>query len=210
MIALLAFAFLIGSIPFGVLIAKAFHVPDPRTLGSGNVGATNLTRAGGLWPAGILTFLMDLLKGAGPALAVATGAIDQLGVEWLPSSSLGLVGGLGGLAWAVGLCAVLGHCFSPWLGFNGGKGVATAAGVVAVLSPFAALAGFLVFALVFSSRKIVSLASLSASVAAVATQVALFPVHSYLWAGAVMIFVVILRHESNIDALLEDRESRFR
>ena len=111
---------LLGSIPFGVIMSKLFGHPDPREKGSGNVGATNVLRTGGPAPA-LLTLAGDILKGA-----AAAGVLP--GLVGAPPGSLAAPA-------LAGLAAVLGHIFSPFVGFRGGKGVATGLGVLALLMP---------------------------------------------------------------------------
>src|ERR1700720_3524470 len=115
-------AYFLGSIPFGLLLAKLFGAADVRKAGSGNIGATNVARVAGPL-AGIFTLLLDAAKGA-LAVVLAARLSDQ-------SSTWMMI---------AGLCALVGHCYPIWLGFHGGKGVATAAGVFLVLSPLAFLA----------------------------------------------------------------------
>lgn len=198
-------AFLLGSVPFGLLVAKLFHVSDLQKRGSGNIGATNVARVLGFWPAGAITLVLDLCKGIIPvALVMPAGAglwLSAVGVPYYEFTRSAI--------WGVGLAAVLGHCFSPWLRFKGGKGVATGFGAVLLLSPWAALIGAGAFLLSFLSSRIGSLSSISGLVAASVAQVVLFPSGIFLLPGALMIFVILLRHESNIDALLESRERTF-
>lgn len=200
-----AAAFLLGSIPFGLLVARLFQVKDLRAHGSGNIGATNVARVVGFWPAGALTLALDVLKGVIPVILAASYSLPL----WQPlfegvelRSSLHL-------SWLAGLFAVLGHCFSPWLHFRGGKGVATGLGVLLMLSPAAALIGIMGFLLAFLDQRIGSIASLSGLGVACVAHLVLNPMGSHLWAGAALIFVIVVRHESNISALLENRENRF-
>src|ERR1700679_1693620 len=126
-------AYLLGSIPTGYLLMRIFRKQDIRSLGSGNIGATNVLRSGakGL---GAATFLLDVIKGA---LAVLLGArLASLGFPPIPPHNAEAL---------AALCAVLGHMFPVWLGLRGGKGVATAFGVFLVLCPYAALGSLAVF-----------------------------------------------------------------
>ena len=205
----LAFAF--GSIPFGVIVARLFKVKDLQSRGSGNIGATNVSRVLGFWPAGLIVFLLDGLKGVlGAALGSQFGqALSQSfqGNGWagnwdfsnLPSSS----------GWWFGLAAVIGHCFTPWLKFKGGKGVATGFGALLVLSPIAACGGLIVFGLSFGMTRIGSLGSLAGILATAWLHVTLHSVGPELFAGALIVAVILLRHEENITALLAARENRF-
>jgi glycerol-3-phosphate acyltransferase PlsY len=145
---LLALAgYLLGSIPFGLILAKLFAGKDVREYGSGNIGATNVSRVVGP-VAGILTLLLDAAKGA---VAV-----------WLAAR---LTGDAASAMILAGVGALLGHCFPVWLRFQGGKGVATALGVYTALCPLAAAAAFLLFLLVVAFWRYVSLGSLAAAAA---------------------------------------------
>jgi acyl phosphate:glycerol-3-phosphate acyltransferase len=141
-------AYLLGSIPFGYLVVRAAGGGDVRETGSGGTGATNVTRRAGKW-AGLLTLLFDALKGVA-AVFVA---------RWVLS---------GGAAadWWVAACAlavVVGHVFPVWLGFRGGKGVATGLGVFVVLAPLAVLCALVVFVSVVWATRYVSLGSIAAA-----------------------------------------------
>lgn len=198
--------FLLGSLPFGLWVARAFHVVDLREQGSGNVGATNVARVAGFWPAGFLTFLLDFLKGAIPVFLVVQPESQE--------SIRALFGAANPFSestpWLCGLFAVVGHCFSPWLKFRGGKGVATGFGALLALSPMAALAGLIGFGLTFASSRIGSLSSLAGLLAASIAQVVFFPIGAHLLPGAVMVFVILIRHEQNIEALIKGQERTFR
>jgi glycerol-3-phosphate acyltransferase PlsY len=202
---MMGIAFLLGSIPFGLLIARIYQVTDLRSKGSGNIGATNVSRVVGFWPAGALTLLMDFTKGA---LSVA------LVEPWLSPTWTHAVLGTElyfdpWVIWWVGFCAVAGHCFCPWLRFKGGKGVATGLGVIAILSPWAALVGVFAFVITFVTRKIGSLASLAGLLIASVTHVVLNPLGAHLWAGLAIVLLILMRHQGNIEALLEHRERTF-
>ncbi len=142
---LLVGAYLLGSIPFGLILARLFSGGDVRKAGSGNIGATNVARVVGP-AAGTLTLLLDVAKGWAPV--------------WLASR---LLPGQTGLIVVAGIMAIVGHCFPVWLRFRGGKGVATAAGIFAALCPAALLAAAIIFALVVWFWRYVSLASLAAA-----------------------------------------------
>nr|WP_309721384.1 glycerol-3-phosphate 1-O-acyltransferase PlsY [Armatimonas sp.] len=183
-------AFLFGAIPFGLVIGKLKGV-DLRTKGSGNIGASNAMRELGK-PLGALVFMLDTLKGWLPVFAA-----HQLGFspEWL-------VG--------VGLAAVFGHIYSPFMRFKGGKGVATALGVLLGLDWRVALIAFGIFIVVVAVTDYISVGSISAAVA----QAALFwvfadPLPMKLF-GAVVGLFVIVRHHSNIQRLLKGEENRLR
>jgi glycerol-3-phosphate acyltransferase PlsY len=146
---LVALGYLSGSIPFGLLVVRAARGVDVRAQGSGNIGATNVTRVAGK-SLGVLVLVLDALKGALPVL-LARAVVPAPPVPE-----------------AVGLAAFAGHVAPPWLGFRGGKGVATALGVLAVLAPRAALAGAVTYAIVLAVLRISSVGSLLAGVVAVA------------------------------------------
>ena len=182
-------AYLCGSIPTGVLIAKNMGI-DVRTVGSGNIGATNVARSVGK-KAGILTLLGDAAKGLVPVLIVRT-------LDWGDTT----------LACAA-VAAFLGHLYSPFLGFSGGKRIATGLGVFLGLAPQAILLSLLLFIFVFAVSRIVSLASL---VAAGATPILLlarsYP-HSHVIAGFTIAGFIIIRHQENIRRLLKGQEAKF-
>ncbi len=195
--------YLLGSIPSGLLVANLFKVRDLRSHGSGNIGATNVARVIGFLPA-VFVFLLDAGKGVlavyGARSTDVWAAMRYIGDSPVDNPAIQL---------AAGLFAVLGHCYSPWLKFQGGKGVSTCFGVMAVISPFSALAGGIGFGTVFLRTRISSLSSLTGLAIASVMHLVLNPVSGYLLIGAAMLFVIILRHEANIDALLENREKSF-
>lgn len=189
-------SYLLGSIPFGLLLTKAFGRGDVRKAGSGNIGATNVARAAGLL-AGVFTLVLDGAKGAGAVLLAEKLSNDS--ATWMMIAAF---------------AALLGHCFPVWLKFKGGKGVATAAGVFLVLSPLACLAAVILFILVVIFWRYVSLGSVSAAAA--------MPLLVYfLWAprhapppsvtiGAVAAsLLIIFKHRGNLQRLLEGAEPRF-
>jgi glycerol-3-phosphate acyltransferase PlsY len=193
-------AYLLGSIPTGFLVGKAKGI-DIRTIGSGNIGATNVFRYFGK-VAGLLVLLADALKGLLAVLLVprlswvAFGApANPLVREWLEIIA--------------GLAAVLGHNYTCWLRFKGGKGIATSAGVLIALVPYALLIIFGVWILVLALTRFVSLASISASFT--------LPFATWITGGsftmiaitAAMAVLAIYKHKSNIQRLLKGTESRF-
>jgi acyl phosphate:glycerol-3-phosphate acyltransferase len=194
-------AYLIGAIPFGYLIAR-WHGVDLFKHGSGNIGATNVGRVLG-WQSGILVFLLDFAKGAGPVL------LAQWLAKVLDSNAAGQ-----GLPVAAGLAAFAGHIFPIYLHFRGGKGVATGAGVVAVLLPWPALAALVTWIAVLMAWRYVSLASLAAVVALCAVYLATTPQpftqdHLVLTLFCfVAAALVIIRHRTNIARLIHGTENR--
>ena len=185
---LLAGAYLCGSIPFGLLIARATTGADVRTVGSGNIGATNVARAAGR-PAAIATLVLDALKGLLPVLIAARTEQAQ------PM-----------LASACAVAAVLGHCFPVWLRFRGGKGVATGLGVSLALAPAGAVAGGATWVLLYKLLHISSVGSLAG--VAVALVVAALTADRATMYGLIGVAVlIVLRHQANIRRLLARRES---
>ena len=196
-IGLLIFAYLLGSIPWGLILARIFGGIDIRRKGSGNIGATNVMREVGVMP-GLLTLAGDVFKGALPVYMArwAFGAADGAG-DIYPA--------------AVALAAFLGHCFPVYLKFrDGGKGVATAAGCFAVISLTAVLAAFGLFAAMLLVSRRVSVGSLCAAAA--------LPVSVWITTGslvfmiaAVLVALLIFgRHHANIKRLLAGKEPAFK
>ncbi len=198
---LVAFAaYLLGSIPTGFLVAKSRGV-DIRTVGSGNIGATNVFRALGKGP-GILVFLADMAKGF-----IACAVIGPLGWRWFGDTASASAHEY--FAILAGFLGVLGHNYTCWLGFKGGKGIATSAGVLLALFPTALAAVFGVWLLVFGVSRYVSLASMAAA-AALPAFVWIFGFSlERIIAAAVMAALAIYKHKSNIQRLLAGTESRF-
>ena len=189
-------AYFLGSIPFGLILARLFGSTDVRKAGSGNIGATNVARVVGPL-AGILTLIFDIAKGVGAVLLAERLSNDS--ARWMMVAAF---------------TALLGHCFPVWLKFKGGKGVATAAGVFLVLSPLAFAGAILLFLLVVIFWRYVSLGSVSAAAA--------MPLLIYfLWApshapplavtlGTVAAaLLIIYKHRGNLRRLVEGAEPRF-
>jgi glycerol-3-phosphate acyltransferase PlsY len=192
-------AYLLGSIPSGYLLVRIFRHQDIRSVGSGNIGATNVLRSGGKI-LGAATFVVDLLKGSS---AVWLGAF--LAVLLLPHAPVRNIEAVAALS------AVLGHMFPVWLGFHGGKGVATGFGVFLVAAPWAAVAAVSVFALVLVLSRYVSLASILGA--------ASFPVFAWFLVSGdrppffidvqvAVALLIIAKHYQNIRRLFAGTESR--
>jgi glycerol-3-phosphate acyltransferase PlsY len=185
-------AYLIGSISFGIIISKVYGLPDPRTVGSGNIGATNVARSGKK-SAAILTLLGDAFKGWLPVW-MALQAIDLM---WVVA--------------CVGLAVFFGHLYPIFHKFKGGKGVATALGVMLGVSGWLALGALLVWVVTFSATRISSLSALVAAVAAPAIAwYLLSPYPDYVWMVFVMSVFLVWRHRTNIQKLLNGTESSFK
>jgi glycerol-3-phosphate acyltransferase PlsY len=195
-----AAAYLLGSIPTGYLLVRLFLKQDIRSIGSGNIGATNVLRSGarGL---GAATFVLDVLQGCA---SVWLGA--ALAPYLMPHAPVRSVEAL------AALCAVLGHMFPVWLGFRGGKGVATGFGVFLVAAPPAALAAITVFGIILALSRFVSLASILGA--------ASFPIFAwflvqgekpafFIVVQAIVALLIIAKHHQNIRRLLSGTESRF-
>ncbi len=192
---LYAVAYLLGSIPFGLILAKLFGGTDVRKAGSGNIGATNVARVVGPL-AGILTLVLDAAKG-------------YMSV-WLASHFLA---GQTRAMFIAGFCALLGHCFPVWLRFRGGKGVATAAGVFFALCPSAMLTALLLFVIVVIVFRFVSLASLTAAACLPLLMYLLWTPHAaptgiVIIATVAMAALVIYQHRANIKRLAHGQEPK--
>jgi glycerol-3-phosphate acyltransferase PlsY len=186
------FGYLLGSVPTGLLLAKFFSKIDPRKTGSGNIGATNIFRTVGKG-LGILTLVGDVLKGMIPI-----GIAIQLGISdlWLA---------------AVGLSTFLGHIFPIFLGFRGGKGVATALGVYLAISPIAVLIEFLLFAGLVWRWRYISLGSIFCSTT-IPILIAFFRSDSqaYFILSVIIAALILYRHQENIVRLLQGTENRWK
>jgi acyl phosphate:glycerol-3-phosphate acyltransferase len=193
-------AFLLGSIPTGYLLVRLFRHQDIRAVGSGNIGATNVMRAGGKG-LGAATFLLDVVKGCA---AVWLGMWFAANIApWAAPRNFEAI---------AAVFAVLGHMFTPWLRFRGGKGVATGFGVFLVAAPAGALAAIALFAVILAVTRYVSAASIVAT--------ASFPIFAWFFnhggqprlfflAQVVVSLLIIVKHHQNIRRLMNGTESRF-
>jgi glycerol-3-phosphate acyltransferase PlsY len=186
-------AYLIGCISFAILASWMFRLPDPRTYGSGNPGATNVLRSGRK-AAALLTLAGDTAKGW-IAVALASRLAPVLGF------------GSGTIA-ACALAVFLGHLYPVYFGFKGGKGVATALGVLLGLSVWLALAALAVFAVVLLICRYVSAASIAGGIAAVAAALVLFGWSAYGVAVIAIVALVIWRHRANLQRLASGTERK--
>ena len=186
-------AYLIGSLSFAVIVSRAMGLSDPRTYGSGNPGATNVLRSGNK-TAAILTLVFDALKGFLPVFAVV-----QFGVPY----------GLGeGTVALVGLAAFLGHLWPVFFRFQGGKGVATAAGVLLGMNPWLGLATLLTWAIIAFFFRYSSLAAIVSAAFAPFYQLLIWGGGPLAFSIAVMGLLLVWRHSANIKKLLAGTESK--
>ncbi len=188
-------AYLVGSIPFGLILAKMFAKVDIKKAGSGNIGATNVLR---------------VVKEKDPALAKKL-SIATLALDIVKGIAVLVVGTLAGVPeetmWAIAVFAVVGHCFSLFLWGEGGKGVATGLGVLLYMIPFAALVGIGVWAFAAKVLKISSLSSLLGLVAVVIASFVLNPDIAH-FPVLFIAFVIIYKHSDNIKRLIMGEEAK--
>lgn len=186
------FGYLLGSVPTGVLLTKFFSKVDPRKTGSKNIGATNIFRTAGK-TLGVLTLVGDVLKGMIPI-----GIAIQLDVSdlWIATA---------------GLSSLLGHVFPIFLGFKGGKGVATALGVYVMISPIAVFIEFLLFAGMVGKWRYISLGSISCATT-IPILIAFFRSDSqaYFILSVIIAALILYRHQSNISRLLQGAENKWK
>lgn len=202
LILILILAYLLGSIPFGYLIVRAKEGADVRETGSGGTGATNVTRKAGKF-AGIITLLLDAAKGAAAVLLARWLLTPDFGVNYFAA--------------AAAILALLGHIFPVWLGFRGGKGVATGVGIFLCLAPLALVCSALIFILIVAATRYVSLGSIVSTAA--------FPL--FLWLQSLFMkpaanlaplmttaivggALIIYMHRANIGRLMRGAESKFK
>jgi acyl phosphate:glycerol-3-phosphate acyltransferase len=190
LVQVIAVAYLIGSLPFSFLVARAFGVEDVRRVGSGNVGATNVLRSAGK-AAGALALLLDIGKGA--AASALAGRLAP-GHAALPA--------------VAAVAAVVGHMFPVWLRFEGGKGVATGLGAFAPLAPKAALGAIVAFGLTALVTRFVSLGSVAGGLALAGVAFAVRGPDPVAVAAAFTAALVVFRHRSNLRRILGGTERR--
>ena len=181
--------YLIGSIPFALLTARRWSAVDVRTVGSGNVGAANVMRAAGV-AAGLLAAILDITKGAATVLLAER------------------LGGAPAAPAMAGFAAIVGHIYPVWLRFRGGKGVATACGVFAVLAPMAVLPALTVFLTAAFLTKYISLGSILASVVLPALAYAAGSPPPAVTAAVAAAAIILFRHRSNLARLRSGTERR--
>ncbi len=186
-------AYLIGSLSFAVIVSKYYGMDDPRTYGSGNPGATNVLRSGKK-KAAALTLLGDAVKGL-VAVILARCLQDALN---LSDATIALVA----------IAALVGHMWPIFFNFKGGKGVATALGVLLALSPATALLCALIWLVMAFGFKVSSLAALVATVCAPIFAFFMMPHASWAWATVFIAVLVLYRHKSNIQNLIQGKESK--
>ena len=193
------FGYLLGSVPTGLLLTKLFSKVDPRKTGSKNIGATNIFRTAGK-ALGILTLVGDVLKGVIPtAIAMYLVPADQWGLSrhvWIALA---------------GLSPFLGHVFSIFLGFKGGKGVATALGFYLPISTISVLIEFLIFAGIVWKWRFISLGSITCAIT-ISILIAFFRSDSqaYFIVSVIIAALILYRHQSNISRLLQGTESKWK
>nr|WP_315095044.1 glycerol-3-phosphate 1-O-acyltransferase PlsY [uncultured Neisseria sp.] len=186
-------AYLIGSLSFAVIVSKYYGMDDPRTYGSGNPGATNVLRSGKK-KAAALTLLGDAVKGL---VAVILARCLQNALD-LSDATIALVA----------IAALVGHMWPIFFNFKGGKGVATALGVLLALSPATALLCALIWLVMAFGFKVSSLAALVATVCAPIFAFFMMPHASWAWVTVFIAALVLYRHKSNIQNLLQGKESK--
>jgi glycerol-3-phosphate acyltransferase PlsY len=182
-------AYLVGSVPFALLLARRWGTADLRRTGSGNLGAANVLRATGVTP-GVLVAALDIGKGVASVILAA----HLTGAPVAPA--------------AAGLAAIVGHVYPVWLGFRGGKGVATACGVFAVLAPVAALAALGIFVTSVWLTKYVSVGSVLASMTLPVIAYSTGRSTSIVVVSAVAAGLIVFRHRSNLSRVFAGTERR--
>ena len=183
-------AYLIGSIPFALLLARRWGTADLRQIGSGNLGAANVVRASGL-TAGLIVAILDIAKGAGSVLLAARLSHDAAAPV------------------AAGLAAIAGHIYPVWLRWRGGKGVATACGVFSILTPLAIPPALAIFLITVTLTKYISLGSVAATLALPPLAYATGSPAAAVIGAAIAAAIIVFRHRSNLARLRTGTERRF-
>ena len=189
-IVIFALAYLIGAIPFGFIFYWLYEKKDIRRVGSGNIGATNVTRSLGILK-GILVLLLDMLKGV---IAVYL-------AQWI----------LGDIRWIsiAGLIAIAGHMFPIYLGFRGGKGVATWIGVFLVLAPHGLILSLVLFFIAVLLTRYISLGSITAAISLPFILLILDAESALVLTAIISAFLIVLKHRGNISKILNGTENKF-
>ena len=190
MIAVLV-GYLIGSLPLGLLLARGWSGVDPRRIGSGNPGATNVYRASG-WGLGLMVMALDMAKGTGAVLLASR------------------AGGAEGTTVAAGVAAVVGHAFPVWLRGRGGKGVATACGAFAMLAPLATAISLIAFVAVVAATRLVSAGSVVATLTLPSVAAAAGASPAVITGAVVTAVLIVGRHQGNLRRLRAGTERRLR
>jgi glycerol-3-phosphate acyltransferase PlsY len=186
--------YLAGSIPFGFLLGRFVLGIDIRKVGSGNIGGTNVARAGGK-RLGFAVIVLDAVKAVLPVV------IARRLLEGVPGAEIWVV--------SVAVAAFAGHLFPIWLGFKGGKGVATAVGIFLVLAPYAALAGLVTYGVAYAATRISSVGSLAGTAVCTVGAFVQFGWTSPIsWAGLAIALLIVVRHHDNIRRILSGEEKR--
>lgn len=192
------FGYLLGSVPTGIVLTRLFSRVDPRKAGSQNIGATNIYRTAGK-TLGVLTLVGDMVKGAIPV---------WMAIMWSPHDLWGIHEFWIGI---VALSPIVGHIFPIFLGFKGGKGVATAVGIYLVISPISVLIEFFLFVFIVWRWRIIALGSIVCSTT-IPILIAYFRSDSqvYFVLSVVVAALILFRHQSNIVRLLQGTENKWR
>lgn len=196
-------AVVVGGIPFGYLVGRAILKDDIRKHGSGNIGATNVARVIG-WKWGSVVLILDAIKGLLPTLGMKLVMASKFSDDAAQTATI-----------ITGIAAILGHMYPIWLKLRGGKGVATALGVVLVISPIASLSALILFLIVVGATKIVAAASIAAAIGFAVTQLILLGSHTFDVAklpltlfSVIVPGLIVWKHRSNIGRIIRGEENK--